>query len=229
MARSSTSAALSVIPGGSPEDTADDLVGAVQRYVDAVVAPLREKILVQEAEIAALKAREPQPGRDGVGIASLFIDRSGALVQTLTDGTVREVGIVVGRDGEPGMGFDDMTVEFDGHRCLTFRFTRGEKTKEFKFALPSPVYKEVYRPEETYFLGDMVSFGGSIWSCMVPATTTKPGQGNPHWKLAVKHGRDGRDGKSAFEIAVEAGFRGSEGDWLKSLKGPPGKDGKFVR
>jgi hypothetical protein len=107
-----------------------------------------------------------------------------------------------------------------------FRFARGEKTKEFKFALPSPVYKEVYRPEETYFFGDMVSFGGSIWSCMVPATTTKPGQGNPHWKLACKHGRDGRDGKSAFEIAVDAGFRGSESDWLKSLKGPPGKDGK---
>jgi hypothetical protein len=226
MARSSTSAALSVIPGGSPEGSADDLVGAVQRYIDAVVAPLREKILVQEAEIAALKAREPQPGRDGVGIASLFIDRSGALVQTLTDGTVREIGIVVGRDGEPGLGFDDMTIEFDGNRCLTFRFTRGEKTKEFKFALPSPLYKEVYRPEETYFLGDMVSFGGSIWSCMVPATTTKPGQGNPHWKLACKHGRDGRDGKSAFEIAVDAGFRGSESDWLKSLKGPPGKDGK---
>jgi hypothetical protein len=218
MARSSSSVTLSVIPRGSPEGTADDLVGAVQRYLDAVVAPLREKILVQErekilvqeAEIAALKAREPQPGRDGVGIASLFIARSGALVQTLTDGTVREVGIVVGRDGEPGLGFDDMTIEFDGNRCLTFRFTRGEKTKEFKFALPSPVYKEVYRPEETYFLGDMVSFGGSIWSCMVPATTTKPGQGNPHWKLACKHGRDGRDGRSAFEIAADAGFRGSE-------------------
>jgi hypothetical protein len=226
MAISSTSAALSVIPGGSPEGTADDLVAAVQRYIDAVVAPLREKILVQEAEIAALKAREPQPGRDGVGIASLFIDRSGALVQALTDGTVREVGIVVGRDGEPGLGFDDMTIEFDGNRCLTFRLSRGEKTKEFKFALPVPVYKEVYRPDETYFLGDMVSFGGSIWSCMVPAITTKPGQGDPHWKLACKHGRDGRDGKSAFEIAVDAGFRGSESDWLKSLKGPPGKDGK---
>jgi hypothetical protein len=186
MARSSTSAALSVIPGGSPEGTADDLVGAVQRYVDAVVAPLREKILVQEAEIAALKAREPQPGRDGVGIASSFIDRSGALVQTLTDGTVREVGIVVGRDGEPGLGFDDMTIEFDGNRCLMFRFARGEKTKEFKFALPSPVYKEVYRPEETYFLGDMVSFGGSIWSCMVPATTTKPGQGEPSLEVGVQ-------------------------------------------
>jgi hypothetical protein len=226
MARSSTSATLSVIPGGSPEGTVDDLVGAVRRYVDAVVAPLREKILVQEAEIAALKAREPQPGRDGVGIASLFIDRSGALVQTLTDGTVREVGIVVGRDGEPGLGFDDMTIEFDGNRCLTFRFTRGEKTRIFAFLVPVPLYREVFKEGITYYRGDMVSFGGSIWHCAEPSTITKPGQGNPAWKLACKHGRDGRDGRSAYEVAVDAGFRGSEQEWLKSLRGPPGKDGK---
>jgi hypothetical protein len=224
MARASNSA-LSVIPGGSPEGTADDLVGAVQRYVDAVVGPLREKILVQEAEIEALKAREPQPGRDGVGLAGGFIDRTGNFVLTLTDGTVRDLGVILGKDGEPGLGFDDMTVEFDGHRCLTFRFVRGEKTKEFRFALPSPAYKEVYRPEETYFFGDMVSFGGSIWSCMAPVATTKPGQGNPDWRLACKHGRDGRDGKSAYEIAVEQGFKGSAKDWLKSLQGPPGPPG----
>ena len=227
--RNSSTKALSVIEGGSPEGVTDDLVGAVLRYVDSVVAPLREKILVQEAEIAVLKAREPQPGRDGIGVTSMFIDRSGALVHTLSDGTVREVGIVVGKDGEPGMGFDDMTAEFDGHRCLTFRFTRGEKTKEFKFALPSPAYREIYRSEETYFLGDMVSFGGSIWHCAVPATTTKPGQGNPHWKLACKHGRDGRDGKSAYEVAVEKGFKGTEREWLASLKGPPGPPGRDLR
>jgi hypothetical protein len=220
---------LSVIPGGSPEGSADDLVGAVQRYIDAVVAPLREKILVQEAEIAALKSREPQPGRDGLGVTSMFIDRSGALVHTMSDGTVRELGIVVGKDGEPGMGFDELTIEFDGHRCLTFRFIRGEKTKEFKFALAVPAYKEVYRPEETYFLGDMVSFGGSIWHCAVPATMTKPGAGNPHWRLACKHGRDGRDGRSAYEVAVEHGFKGTEKDWLKSLQGPPGPPGKDLR
>ena len=56
---------LSVIPGGKPEVVSDDLVGAVQRYVDAVVAPLREKIIVQQIAIEALKAR-PQPQIRGV-------------------------------------------------------------------------------------------------------------------------------------------------------------------
>ena len=102
MRNSSTEQALSVIEGGSPPGIADDLVPAIQHYIDAVVAPLREKILVQEAEIAALKAREPQPGRDGVGVVNMFIDQSGTLVHTLSDGTVREVGVVVGRAGNDG-------------------------------------------------------------------------------------------------------------------------------
>lgn len=35
----------------------------------------------------------------------------------------------------------------------------------------------------------------------------------------------GADGKSAYEIAVENGFVGTETEWLASLKGEPGKDG----
>jgi hypothetical protein len=229
-----TKRSLAVIEGGAslPAELDESLIGAIKRYVEATVTPLRTELAVCKAELEALKAREPQPGRDGIGVTSMFIDRSGALVHTLSDGTVREVGVVVGRDGkdgEPGMGFDDLMMEFDGHRCLTFRFTRGEKTKEFKFALPVPAYKEVYRPEETYFLGDMVSFAGSIWHCAVPATMTKPSQGNAHGKLACKHGRDGRDGKSAYEVAVEQRFKGSEKEWLKSLRGPEGPRGQDLR
>jgi hypothetical protein len=222
MARSSTSATLSVIPGGSPEGPADDLVGAVQRYVDAVVAPLREQILVQQVELDALKTR-PAPQIDG------FIDRTGILILTKPDGSLREAGLVVGRDGkdgEPGMGFDDLEVTFDGHRTMVFKFTRGEKAKEFSFLIPVPLYREVFEEGTTYCRGDMVTFGGSIWHCVEPSTITRPGDGNPAWKLATKRGRDGKDGRSAYQVAVDNGFKGSESDWLKSLKGPPGKDGK---
>lgn len=38
-------------------------------------------------------------------------------------------------------------------------------------------------------------------------------------------GSDGADGKSAYEIAVDNGFEGSEQDWLDSLKGKDGTDG----
>jgi hypothetical protein len=38
-------------------------------------------------------------------------------------------------------------------------------------------------------------------------------------------GGSGADGKSAYEIAVENGFEGSEVEWLASLKGDPGEPG----
>ena len=38
-------------------------------------------------------------------------------------------------------------------------------------------------------------------------------------------GRDGIDGKSAYIIAVEHGFTGTENEWLQGLKGADGKDG----
>lgn len=38
-------------------------------------------------------------------------------------------------------------------------------------------------------------------------------------------GKDGKDGQSAYQIAVNNGFSGSETDWLASLKGHDGHDG----
>ena len=38
-------------------------------------------------------------------------------------------------------------------------------------------------------------------------------------------GLPGKDGKSAYEVAVEQGFVGTVGEWLESLKGKDGKDG----
>lgn len=39
-------------------------------------------------------------------------------------------------------------------------------------------------------------------------------------------GKPGADGKSAYEVAVEKGFSGTEEQWLASLKGDRGNDGK---
>lgn len=43
-------------------------------------------------------------------------------------------------------------------------------------------------------------------------------------------GKDGKDGKSAYEMAVQNGFRGTEKEWLDSLQGEDGKgiDGAVI-
>jgi hypothetical protein len=208
-----TTAALSVIPGvaGSPAAPDADLVDSISGLIEAKLAPLRERLLIQQAEIEHLKSRpEPQPGRDGLPGAPGTPGRDGA----------------PGERGADGLGFENLTVEHDGERLITVKVTNGERVKAFPIKLPCMIYRGVYRAETFYEKGDCASFGGSIWTALRD-TSEKPGNGCKDWQLSSKHGRDGRDGKSAYEIAVErGGFKGSEHDWLRSLKGPPGKDGK---
>ena len=46
-------------------------------------------------------------------------------------------------------------------------------------------------------------------------------------KIASLHdGKDGENGKSAYEIAVQNGYDGTESDWLESLKGQKGDTGE---
>lgn len=72
-----------------------------------------------------------------------------------------------------------------------------------------------------------------------PGADGQPGKNGEQGSPGVDgcDGLDGTNGKSAFEIAVENGFVGTEAEWLESLKGkdgavgpqgeqgPPGKDG----
>jgi hypothetical protein len=186
---------LALIEGGSPESTADDLVGAVKRYIDTVVLPMRAELAVCKAELENLKARpEPKPGRDGLPGAPGPPGRDG-------------------RDGAPGqdgLGFDELHVLRNGEREITLEFVQGERVKRFPIAVPAVIYQGVYTSGKAYEPGDVVSFGGSGWHCNQP-TDTKPGDGNATWTLAIKHGRDGRDGKD-----------GAKGD--RGPPGPPGKD-----
>ena len=45
-------------------------------------------------------------------------------------------------------------------------------------------------------------------------------------QLEALKGADGKDGKSAYDIALETGFVGTKEEWIASLKGNDGADGK---
>jgi integrin beta 3 len=149
-------------------------------------------------------------GKDGAGIADLLIDRDGALIATFTDGRMKSLGRVEGRDGAQGVpgvdgvdgvGFDDMTFAHDGERGFVLRFSRGEKTKEFPFAVPVVLDRGVFREGAAYQKGDGATFGGSFWIAQTD-TAEKPGVGED-WRLAVKRGRDGKDAAPRSEKAAE--------------------------
>lgn len=229
-------------PAGAPGNDAD--VSAIEKAIagsrgfiaEAVADAISEIEMPQPkqvdwAEVAKLieaevaKIPRAENGADGVGLAGFVIDREGHLIGTLTDGTTKDLGPVVGKDGapgqngsdgrdgangEPGLGFDDMeeTIE-DGGRVIVRRYARGDQVKEFRHAVSAMIYQGIYKEGSAYTPGDTVTWGGSLWHCNAP-TGDKPGEGSKDWTLATKRGRDGKPG--------------DKGD-----KGDPGNDGRAGR
>jgi integrin beta 3 len=132
----------------------------------------------------------------------------------MTDGSSRELGPVVGKDGADGapgeagrdgrdgrdgvdgkdgadgIGFDDLDM-IEDERGITLRFQRGAIVKEFP--LPVVVDRGVWTDRE-YRKGSGVTWAGSFWIAQRD-TSAKPDTADSGWRLAVKRGRDGKDGK----------------------------------
>lgn len=147
-------------------------------------------------------------GKDGAGVVDGFLNREGHLIATLSDGTTRDFGEVIGkdgRDGEPGkdgrdgFGFDDMDVCVLGDdRTIELSFRRGDDEKAFTLKWPTVIDRGPFKidREIPYEAGDGVTWGGQFYICN-EQTNEKPDQskdGKP-WRLAVRKGRDGKDAK----------------------------------
>jgi len=198
----------------------DDAIAAIPEPQDGKsvtvedLAPMVEELVSTAMDTAVRGLPVPEDGEDGVGVAGALIDRDGNLVLTLSNGEIKELGQVVGRDaddiaierrikemvdaiprpkdGLDGLGFDDLEVIHDGARSFTFRFANGDKVKEFAFTLPVMLDRGVYHDGRKYQPGDGVTWGGSYWICQ-KETGAKPDQSDD-WRLAVKKGQNGKDG-----------------------------------
>lgn len=172
----------------APEPIAPDM--------DAIEKMIRQNV----AEVVASQP-PPQPGKDGVGLSDALIDKDGNLVLTMTDGRIRELGRVIGKDGKDGapgkdghtFTLDDFDVEPLDERSIIIGFTHGDTKHSFELEFPIPIYRHVWKDGETYARGDLVTWGGSLWHCD-EHKGLKPDAPESGWTLAVKRGRDGKDG-----------------------------------
>lgn len=218
-----------------PQDGKDGEPGRDGRDADPaeVQAMVDESVARAVAAIKLPKGDKGDPGEkgekgeDGIGMAGAMIDRQGNLIITMTDGSIHALGLVVGRDGEPGkdgapgrdgrdgvdgrdgLGFEDMEAEYDGERTVTVKFAREGIVKTYAWQFPVVIDRGVYKAGQQYEAGDAVTFGGSLWIAQ-KSTSGKP-QDSDDWRLAVKRGRDGKDGAP--------GDRGPQGP-----EGKPGRD-----
>jgi hypothetical protein len=141
-----------------------------------------------------------EKGECGVGVAGAFIERDGSLAVTLSNGEVKNLGPICGKDGSPGhdgkdgIGFDDLDLVEDASG-LSLKFIKGETVKSFP--LPVVIDRGVFRDGQVYQKGSGVTWGGRYW--IAQETTSDKPDGGKSWRLAVNKGRDGKDAKKAGE------------------------------
>src|SRR5690606_33444341 len=121
---------------------------------------------VAKAVAALPKPKDGEPGRDGVDVKDLFRAEGGHLVAVLSDGSTKDLGVFVGKDGEDGkpgrdgLGFDEMKHEIRDEGVYLV-WERGEVSKEA--FLPVPYYRGVWSKDTGYRAGNTVTWGGSTW------------------------------------------------------------------
>ena len=189
---------------GEKGDTGVGVAGAVIDREGNLVLTLSDGKAVN---LGAVVGKDGEPGRDGVDGAPGRDGVDGAAGRDGIDGKDGEPGRdgldgkdgeagrdgIDGIDGKDGLGFDDMSVDYDGERGLMLKWSRGERTIECPVKLPLPIYRGVFASGDTYEKGDCVTWGGSIWIAQEDEPSGSPSEASKSWKLAVKRGRNGKE------------------------------------
>lgn len=156
--------------------------------------------LEAEAYLSENPPERGEKGQDGAGIADLLIDRDGHLVATMTDGRMKNLGPVVGKDGKPGENgkdgadFSDVEIDYDGERTVTIKGRGGEIVKR----IPLPLDKG-YWSEGQYEKGDIVTHDGIAWIALQDTKATPTVANKQDWRIFARKGRDGRDGRNGID------------------------------
>jgi hypothetical protein len=157
--------------------------------------------------------KDGEPGQDG---ADLDILPSINLEKSYPRGTWANHahGLWLARSQTDGMagwdcvvrGIAEFEVHCDGERTFTIKTIMSDGLVSDKTVkLPIMIDRGVYVDGKSYERGDTVSWAGSAWIAQVP-TAGKPGTGED-WRLAVKRGRDGKDGALPADKPVPAVVR----------------------
>jgi hypothetical protein len=222
----------------APKDGRDGIDG--KDGASVTVADLEPVITreVQQAVKAIPPATNGQDGKDGIGVLGALLDRQGHLVLTLSDGTTRDVGLVMGKDvdhsdvervireevakiptprdgidGKDGLGFDDFALAYDPTSGYRLRLAQGERVKEFPVSIPHDA--GVYQKSVSYVPGSCVTWANSYWIATAQ-TDDVPGNGATAWRM-VARGIQGKAGPK--------GDRGDKGE--RGERGPQGVPAKF--
>ena len=158
-------------------------LGALKQDADHVGEPDER---IAEAIARYFAAHPISPTR---GVATALIDRDGALVLTMTDGSIQKLGRVVGRDG---LSVESRELEYvaETHEIIE-RWSTGGTQKEIRYPAGGIHDGGYWREGMEVRACQAVTHNGTLWLAR-RTTKAKPCLENKDdWRVAARKGRDG--------------------------------------
>lgn len=155
------------------------------------------------AEVDRIAKEIPVP-KDGLGMAGAMIDRDGALQITFTNGEVKNLGRVEGKDGrdgkngQDGVSFESFDIEYlpETHEVCVKAGAAG-RVKEVRYPAGGIRPAGYWREGTKAVAGEAWVHDGSLWIA-VKSTPAKPTTGDD-WIIAARKGRDGERGAKGLD------------------------------
>lgn len=148
--------------------------------------------MVAEAVKAAVAAL-PDPAAP-LGLASAMIDREGNLHVTFSNGESKNLGRVVGKDGDDGsdgLSLESFDLEYlpESHE-VEIKAKAGDRTKSIRYYAGGIRAAGYWRDGKSVKAGEAWSYGGNTWIAIKDGTTETPQAGAKDWYLAARRGKD---------------------------------------
>lgn len=198
--REEVAAAVAGLP--APRDGKDcdmeTVKGLVADAVKAIPVPKDGKDGVNGKDGIDGAPGEPgAKGADGLGLAGAMIDRDGALQITLTNGEVKSLGPVVGKDGSngkdgaDGASLDSFELEYlpETHE-IAVKAACGGRAKEIRYPAGGLRPGGYWREGTKAKANEAWVHDGSLWIAKCD-TLAKPETQSADWIIGARKGRDG--------------------------------------
>ena len=207
-----------------PEDGKSVTLADVQPVIAEAVKAIRDEAM-ERVDLAVKAIPVPKDGRDGVdgkdgapgekgadgaGIADLLTDREGALIATFSDGRMKNLGIIVGKDGrdgvdgKDGIGLDAFEMEYlpETHE-VAIKASCAGRVKELRYPAGGIRPAGYWRDGASAKAGEAWVHDGSLWIA-TKDTQSKPETKGADWIIAARRGRDGERGQKGQDGAPPA-------------------------
>lgn len=151
-----------------------------------------------------------EKGADGLGLAGAMIDRDGALMITMTNGEVKSLGQVVGKngtdgkDGIDGIGLDSFELEYiDEMHEIAVKASCAGRVKELRYPAGGIRPAGYWREGTKAKAGEAWVHDGSTYFC-IKDTSGKPETKSSDWIIGARRGRDGERGQKGADAIPPA-------------------------